>query len=195
MAKFRFRHAAAMAAAVVGFGMAAAQAVPYVWVDPTADANWLTGDNWSGSVPFVDDASNVCDINSGGTAVTGTGGSPSITSLFSGQINVNSGATLQQSGWCSATVGSLHLNGGLVTLGDPGSLAVTNGISVDADSRITSATANNSSLAAAVTGSGNLAFTYNTTRSDRAMSWNAGDSTSLYRCRDAWRDGALQSER
>lgn len=150
----------------------AAQATPYVWVGPT-NADWLTAANWS-PAGFVNDPTNVCDINSGGTARITTS-----NASFQGQISLNNGASLVQAGYIGTSTigGSLHLNGGAVTMGAANALVVTGGISVDAGSSLSAPSGDNNTVTAAFGGSGNLAVT-NNQPSNRNLSMNVSNSSA-----------------
>ncbi len=158
----------------VALGMAAvSQAASYEWVGP-ANGDWLIPGNWSGDTTFVDDAANVCDINDGGIARITTS-----NATFSGQLSVNVGGVLNQnSSMGTSTVGSLHLNGGTVNMGDTSTLKTTGGISIDADSTMTMNGWNNNSIASTFTGTANLTIV-NNQPSGRQPSMNVGDSSDF----------------
>ncbi len=164
--------AIALAVAVVVCGCATLHAAPYVWVGP-ANGDWLSPANWSGTPAFANDWSDVGDINSGGTANVTTS-----NATFQGRINVNGGGTLnQQSYKARATVlGSLHLNGGTVTIRDADTLVVNGGISVDANSTLNALGGDNAAVTAVFSGSGNLAIT-NSQPGNRQFSMNVDNST------------------
>ncbi len=144
----------------------------YTWVGPT-DGDWLTASNWSGSPAFANEADDICDINSGGTAKITTSGAS-----FLGQPNLNSGAVLNQGGLLgTSTIGSLHLNGGTVNMGGGSSISVTAGITMDADSTLTALGSSNNTLSAVFTGSGDLTIT-NNQPSGKQLGLNTGDSSS-----------------
>ncbi len=144
----------------------------YTWVGPT-DGDWLTASNWSGSPSFANEADDVCDINSGGTAKITTS-----NASFLGQLNLNSGAVLNQGGILgTSTIGSLHLNGGTVNMGGASGISVTGGISMDADSALTALGSSNNTLIAVFSGSGDLTITNN----------QPNTRQSVYECRRQFR--------
>lgn len=121
----------------------------YTWIGP-AGADWLNAANWT-PAGFVNGSGDVCDVNAGGN--------PSVPTVatFSAQLNLNAGALLNLADYISPTVSNLRLRGGTLVMG--GSQNLYGSIVAESNSVLVSGQVYGTTLAATLTGSGNLRFT------------------------------------
>lgn len=146
----RLAHIGCAAIAAVALATTA-RAGNYTW-SGAAGADWTNAANWS-PAGFANATADVCTVNSGGNPRVRSNGSS-----FAAQLNLNSGAVLDSSGYnYNWYVTNLVLNGGSCR---PSSSETAQGnVTVTANSSLVGAGGDNCTISFSISGSGNLSFT------------------------------------
>ncbi|MCG3179918.1 MAG: hypothetical protein BIFFINMI_02268 [Phycisphaerae bacterium] len=150
---------ALLVAAAPSFG-----AVAYTWSGPV-DGDWLTATNWSPG-GFSNTVGDTAEVTSGTVKAVGN-------TTFSSTLILRSGTVLSLEAYKSQVVTALKLDGGSIYMGSATSLA--GNIEVTAASIIQSGSADNNTISAAFSGSGNLSI-YNNQAVTRSVTFSGNSS-------------------